>query len=336
MEVLKIMRKISIIILITLVFSGSIFAQDDGEEDFVAPSAMVWLSLDPGGRPAGLGKAFVSLADDANASYWNPAGLSFQTEQKSVNFMHEFRGLENDENDMFYDYATFILPVDRIGVFAFSAMYHDMGKSDRTDEFGNVIGTIHSYGVAPWISYSRKLTDRIGVGVNFKVAYEHLADIEGGSATTYAFDFGGLFKVPFPYGKFNLGVSLMNIGPDPREGEPLPRRLQWGFSYQILDDFYEMNDLLIVGEMSKELIALDSSFKKELFSQSVYRLGIEYFYHNIIGMRFGYYNDYQGLVKGVTVGFGMKYKGFSFDYGMVPSGKEVFGYNPRISFGYNF
>jgi hypothetical protein len=327
------MKRFFNILLALSILTTFIIAQDD--EEGVTPSAMVWLSLDPGGRPAGLGRAFVSIADDENATYWNPGGVGF-FDQKAINFMHEFRTLEGDEEGMFYDFGTFIFPLKNIGVLAASVMYHDMGTSDMTDEFGNKIGTMHSYGIAPWVTFSRKLTDRIGVGVNFKIAYEHLAPISGGSATTYAFDFGGLFKVPFPYGKLNLGVSLMNLGKDPREGEPLPLRLQWGLSYKIWDDFYEMNDLTIVAEMSKELIGLDSGFKKEFLNQSVYRLGLEYFYLDIIGMRLGYYNDYQGGVKGISVGFGLNYKNFVFDYGMVPSGKYVFGNNHRFSFGYRF
>lgn len=324
------------ITLILILIATLAFAQDDFDiKEYVTPSAMVWLSLDPGGRPAGLGKAFVSIADDENSTYWNPGGVGFLTDYKAVNFMHEFRGLENSDNGMFYDYATLVYPLGKMGVIAASAMYHDMGKSDRTDNQGNVIGTIHSYGIAPWVTYGRKINDRIGVGVNFKIAYEHLADVENGTATAYAFDFGGLFKVPFPYGKFNLGVSLMNIGSSPRD-EPLPRRLQWGFSWKIWDDFYEMNDLLIVAEMSKELIKVDAGLKKELFEQSVYRMGLEYFYHDIVGMRLGYYNDYQGEVKGITVGFGLEYSGFVFDYATFSSGDRVFGYNHRISFGYRF
>ena len=35
------------------------------------------LYIHPGGRPAGMGDAFVSVADDAVACWWNPAGLAF-------------------------------------------------------------------------------------------------------------------------------------------------------------------------------------------------------------------------------------------------------------------
>src|SRR5688572_12583855 len=40
-----------------------------------------------GARPQGMGGAFVAVADDANALYWNPAGLT-QLDTAEVSFMH--------------------------------------------------------------------------------------------------------------------------------------------------------------------------------------------------------------------------------------------------------
>src|SRR5437762_5350459 len=69
------MRSISTrVFLISLflmaVVAGSAFAQGNagGQSLIVTPSA----------RADGMGRAFVSIADDASAIYWNPAGLGFQ------------------------------------------------------------------------------------------------------------------------------------------------------------------------------------------------------------------------------------------------------------------
>lgn len=40
-----------------------------------------------GARPAGMGNAYVALADDVNALYWNPAGLTLQKHME-LGFMH--------------------------------------------------------------------------------------------------------------------------------------------------------------------------------------------------------------------------------------------------------
>jgi hypothetical protein len=39
-------------------------------------------------RPAGLAGAFTAIADDANASWWNPAGLGLLDKRKSICFTY--------------------------------------------------------------------------------------------------------------------------------------------------------------------------------------------------------------------------------------------------------
>ncbi|MEZ5358457.1 MAG: PorV/PorQ family protein [Candidatus Zixiibacteriota bacterium] len=41
----------------------------------VSNAAVLYLRVAAGARPGGMGEAFVSIADDATATYWNPAGL---------------------------------------------------------------------------------------------------------------------------------------------------------------------------------------------------------------------------------------------------------------------
>ena len=41
----------------------------------VSDAAVLFLRIAPGARSAGMGEAFVAVADDASATHWNPAGL---------------------------------------------------------------------------------------------------------------------------------------------------------------------------------------------------------------------------------------------------------------------
>ncbi len=45
--------------------------------DKTGTTAAKFLSIDIGARAVGMGGAFTSIANDATAMYWNPAGLSF-------------------------------------------------------------------------------------------------------------------------------------------------------------------------------------------------------------------------------------------------------------------
>lgn len=69
-----------------------------------------------GARPMGLGGAFTAVADDINASLYNPAGI-FITNSYSVGFMHAqlFAGLEDVELGL--QHAAFIIPTSESGNF---------------------------------------------------------------------------------------------------------------------------------------------------------------------------------------------------------------------------
>lgn len=65
---MKRVRAIFIVTLMVLLTAGSsVWA--------VSNAAALFLRVAAGARPAGMGEAFVSIADDATATFWNPAGL---------------------------------------------------------------------------------------------------------------------------------------------------------------------------------------------------------------------------------------------------------------------
>ncbi|MDZ7765928.1 MAG: UPF0164 family protein [Melioribacteraceae bacterium] len=65
-------KKIQEILLLFLMISLTAYAQ---ESDQVGTSMANFLKIDVGSRASALGGAFVAMADDASATYWNPGGL---------------------------------------------------------------------------------------------------------------------------------------------------------------------------------------------------------------------------------------------------------------------
>ena len=65
------MRNISITLALLISVSSMIFAIDK-----TGTTAAKFLTIGIGSRPAGFGNAFVAIADDPTAMYWNPAGIS--------------------------------------------------------------------------------------------------------------------------------------------------------------------------------------------------------------------------------------------------------------------
>ena len=51
------------------------------ETNAQSEAGVLFLLISPGVRADGMGEAFVAVADDASAIYWNSGGLAFQVEQ---------------------------------------------------------------------------------------------------------------------------------------------------------------------------------------------------------------------------------------------------------------
>ncbi len=300
----------------------------------------VWLLIEPGSRPGGLGKTFTGLADDVNASYYNPGGLALQ-EKNGISIMHEPRGT-TDLKDMFYDYVVFAYRTGKYGTFCFDVIYNDAGKIPMTDDQGRETGVMHSYMAAPSLYWSYPLRSDLGVGGGLTYAYEHLTDLPGGVDSQLLFNGGVLYKTPLK--GLSGGLAFTNLGTNKtgtrvtEEEEEIkvswapPRAMRLGLAYKVFSS--EINDLTVAADGSKLLMNLDDRLSEE-FGQGVYSGGAEYVYAKMVAVRAGYYSDRWGVIKGLTLGFGFAYKGLSFDYARVPEG-ELFGDRHRFAVGYLF
>ena len=69
-----------------------------------------FLRIGVGARALGMGSAFVGLADDGTAAFWNPAGLATLSERQ-VTAMHA----EQFGSIVQYDFLSYVMPVGSPG-----------------------------------------------------------------------------------------------------------------------------------------------------------------------------------------------------------------------------
>lgn len=225
------------------------------------PQVLYSCSLHRGARAGGMGEAQIAVADDAYASYWNPAGMAFQTGYE-LSGMH-VKWLPGLADDMTYDFLAYRQNVKNFGSIGGHIIYLDAGKQTRTDSQGNVEGTFSTYFMAGALSYSALLSRTSSIGLNAKILYQHLADRATGTeqgnpwSTDFGFDVAYL-KRDAVSGLFDFAAVLTNIGPkvgfiDEDQADPMPTTLKLGLNLHVVNK--EHNKLNLVYDVSKLAVA---------------------------------------------------------------------------------
>ena len=116
-----------------------------------------------GTRPNSLGEAFVAVADDGHAVYWNPAGIAF-LEGTAAGFTHTMLYADMSLEDV----AVAMPAMD--GVMAVSALAFLSGDiEETTEEMPDGTGeTYTANAFSLTLSYARLMTDKFSAGVSFR------------------------------------------------------------------------------------------------------------------------------------------------------------------------
>lgn len=327
------MKRLSALIAVLLILAfavPNVFA--------VSEAAVIFLLISPHARVGGMGEAFVGVADDVSAVYWNPAGLAFQ-EGKQFTSMYQPLLPQFNLDDLYYLFGAYRQSITGLGTVGFNVTYANYGQQIITDETGpEPIGTFNSNEYAITLSYATLLTENTGIGLNVKYIRSNLSEVGAGAekgdgqANAFAIDVGVLKKNIF-INRLNFGLNISNIGPkityiDNAQADPLPTNFKVGFAYRAIDQ--EFNRLTVVADMNKLLVnrhedgSVDPVGKAFFTSWNndnyIFNVGAEYWYANLIALRTGYYHDPDGKVKYLTIGAGLKYSIYEFDFGYISAG----------------
>ncbi len=325
------------VVLTTLLWAGASFGT-------ASQAGAIFLTIFPGARPSGMGAAFSSIADDATAPFYNPAGLGFQ-DATAISLMHS-NWLTGLYPDMYYEYFGLAHPVKGLGVIGANIIYLTTGETQATDVFGTPLARFRTFDLSAGVSYGVEIREDISIGFGLKFIYSYLApgwliaylynEPGGGAGSSWGADAGILYKTPLR--GLYLSTVLQNFGPDLRyleagDTDPLPRTLRIGASYRLLEE--EPNWLIVSGEIISVLVGVTSSFN-ETFRDAWKCGGVEYTYNGFLSARVGYFNDENGVRKGPTFGGGIKFRDFQFDLGVDSELYEFDTENYRFSVNYSF
>ncbi len=173
----------------------------------------------PSARARGMGGAFTAVADDANAIFFNPAGLA------DLGFEGNF-GYTRPFNESFSDVKTLALAAElpkRIGTIGFGAKLFDVNFEDES-----------LYGEQTWtLSHAFTLQKDIHSTINFgyNLNYLRLKFDDDDSDHAFGIDLGATALL---HNRTKLGFAVSNLGQAKMGFEnqiKLPSKLSLGISY---------------------------------------------------------------------------------------------------------
>lgn len=308
-------------VLLTITIVLAAFIQIQSQTVF-GKYAGEFMAIGVGGRALGMGGAFVGVANDVTAGYYNPAGLA-NLNYPQISLMHseQFGSLVN------YDYAAVGIPYGKDMSFGLSIIRLGVdGIPDTRNALidgstQNVIYDINNPNAridpsrvtefsdqdwAFYLTFAKRYTEKFYYGANVKIIYRKIAEY---SAYGVGFDVGGFYS---PMDNLYLGANLQDITTtivawSTGRNELIAPTAKFGASYAL--------DIL-GGKLTPD-VDLDIRFENRKYASYLNigpvsfdtHAGFEFNFKNLFSVRAGY-ND----VKQFTIGAGIKLPKLNIDY----------------------
>lgn len=245
----------------------SVNAQSTANPINVVTTAVPFLRISPDARSGGMGDVGIATTPDANSSFWNQAKIPFAKSKSSIALTYTpwLKGL--DLNDVYLASAAGYYQLDELQAISASLRYFSLGNIQFTDNLGNDLQTYRPREFAFDAGYSRKLSDKIGIGIALRYINSNLASGQSASGSTYktgnsvAGDlsiFNDGTALSSDGSGFNWGVTLSNLGSkisytnDATEKDFIPANLGLGIAYVKAVD--ETNKLTFGLDINKLLV----------------------------------------------------------------------------------
>jgi len=287
------MNKILKLTLMQIIFFLALgaYAQSDGEYGTTSN-----LSYGTGARAMGLGRAYVAIANDPTAIFWNPSGLELVPKTSFSLFHHQlFEGV-------IYDFAGFAYPTLTYGTAGIGFARLGVGDVPITDRNGAPSPEKLTYEeVEIYLSYAKRLPYNFYAGTTFKIRRQSFSVINQDD-TGLGFDIGVMYRPGLEEGifsDFGLGFSFRNLlAPALKAGritDTEPYHLTFGVVKGIR-----------VGENANINVVFD--FHKSKDESLSLLAGTEYVFRDMGTIRLGLDN------MNLAFGAGVKYSFLQIDY----------------------
>ena len=292
-----------VFVTVSLIFFSAIFCFAK------EPSPIFYNSFDGipiGAKPSGMGEAFVALVDNADAPYWNPAGLIF-LESNLCAFMFDLARSKAKGEDVVNreplqgKWFTYLSFCSSLGALSWRPLSNF--REEDNPPYSEREININKYTLSFAIPYSPKIS--FGMNINYLHGSLGIAQEEPSAHANISTGNGwgldwGVIYTHSPL--FKMGISLENG----------PAYIYWS-DYR--SDRLPLNLRVGMGVKIAELLTVASDFEQRFYvkkngrakSLAVYHLGLEYILPRNISLRWGMFGENFSEKRKVNYTYGLGY-----------------------------
>jgi hypothetical protein len=272
----------------------------------VVTTAVPFLRISPDARAGGMGDLGVATSPDANSAFWNLAKIPFAQKNFSVGLTYTPWLKDLGLNDVYLLAFSGYYKLAEDQAIAGSIRYFSLGNIQFTDGSGNDFGNGRPREFGIDFGYTRKLSDKISLGIALRYIRSNLAGNLAQTGTTYkpgnayAGDISFFYNGQNELGQgWNFGATLTNLGTkigytnDATQKDYIPTNLSLGTTYT--KAFDESNKISFGLDAHKLLVPTPPTFSGDPSTDSA----LVYNYRNksVMNSWFSSFGDAPGGFK---------------------------------------
>lgn len=184
----------------------------------VVTTAVPFLRISPDARAGGMGDIGIATAPDAGSGFWNIGKVAFNESKGGIAATYT-PWLKNLVNDVYLASLSGYYKLDETSAVNMGLRYFSLGNIQFTDGVGNSWGSGKPREFSVDLGYSRKLSDKLGLGIALRYINSDLTNGVPSGSTTYKAGNSVAGDIGFYYdGKddagdgFAFGATLTNLG----------------------------------------------------------------------------------------------------------------------------
>jgi len=247
----------------------------------VVTTAVPFLRISPDARSGGMGELGVATSADANSSFYNLAKTPFAKSPYAIGLTYTPWLKDLGLNDVYLMALAGYYKLDDLSALSASVRYFSLGNITFTDYNAIDNGTFRPREFGVDLGYSRKLSDKMSLGIALRYINSNLTG--GGYSnglTTYKPGSAVAGDVSFFYtgadeaGQgWNFGVAVTNLGTkigytnDATQKDYIPANLAFGTNYTKVFD--ESNKISFGLEVAKLMVPTPPGFTNDPYTDSI-------------------------------------------------------------------